>query len=111
MLIVTINDIHAKHIRFDVSIIYTITVHCNVSRNHSYTTASHAHRHFYHTSYTVPPVVESIKLTGDDRQLKKKKTLEGLKGTYTRYGLPLQVTITRGRMPNCFRLRKATSLL
>ena len=30
MLIITMNDRYAKHLRFDVSIIYTKTVHCNI---------------------------------------------------------------------------------
>lgn len=62
MLIVTINNIHAKHLRFDVSIIYTEIVHCNNSlyiHSTAYTSAHvhiGTHRLFYHTSYTSSPI-------------------------------------------------------
>lgn len=87
-----------------------MTLSCSQTFSRNGNTRTHT---VYHTSYTVPPVVELMKLTGDNQQVKKKrkKGLEGLKGTYTRYGLLLQATITRGRMPDCFYLRKTTSLV
>lgn len=93
MLNHNVNNIHAKQLHFDVSIIYTETVHCIafiiVTFIHIITDTHNRHIFLSHFLHRFSPIMESLKLTNLLTFKKKKKDTRRMKGTYIKYGLSL----------------------
>lgn len=77
MLNHNVNNIHAKQLHFDVSIIYTKTVHYIASVGITFTrTVTDTRNNFYHTTYTFLLQNYGVVEIYNSLTIRKKRTFE-----------------------------------